>query len=351
MTLNLTKPIEAPADTNLQRLVVVRNKVATNAKEADNYIADLTFYGGFRNFGGLKNYIEVTTELDPNHTAEKLAEVVQDGDLVWALGGDTTATDTASFLSLKGSPDAVLMFSDLGNACNAFHATVDSAIGNRPTDILRKGAISDIFPLRSRVTAPGSEEAAGPTVEEIALTILSVGAIATGAHILDLPKHRAARLRKNPKTRYPYEVYVSLAKALPRTHTLEISDLDGENVRLALDVIAAHAPRIGKAAIFDNEIFEDNFLFGTLKNKLPWNLAAGTYGLTHGTLPVERIPAGSPPISFKITDSRRNNTAMYQRDGHAKRLAKGSIVAIDQVAHHDSTRKPIKAVFATADAA
>lgn len=326
----------------MDRMVIVRNPNSSHASEWEAYRDDIIAHTSFH------NPVVIESEADPAATTDKLAHTIRDGDLVYGMGGDGLATTVAGFLGRATAPDAALMFSDLGNACNAFHATVDTTVGNRPSDIIRQGTLRSIFPLRGRVDSPASEQADAESHEHIALTIFSVGAIATGAAILDQPKHRQAWLRNNPHTRYPYEVFISLAKVLPRTRTLEISDVDGSHERLALEILAAHAPRIGKAALFNSEISDDSYLFGTMKNKLPWHLLPAMHQLTKGTFPVERIPAGAAPIAFKLTESRRNRHAMYEVDGEAKRLALGSVVAIDQVAYGDATHRPIQAVFARA---
>lgn len=329
-----------PAIADLQRMVILENTHATGAANAVALKDDLKENSPF------KTPVVRSSLKNPADTLEMLGETMEDGDLLYLLTGDGTANTVAQLAGAAGAPKFATMFGPLGNARNNYKATIAADLrGQAPSKILAQAAIESILPLRARVEGDD-------TYTRLALSIISVGAIATGAAVLEEPKHRNSWLRRNEHTRYPYEIFLSLFKTLPQTRTLEVSDVDGSHVRPQLDIFAAHAPEIGKAASFDASMTAEDFLIGTMKNRAPWNMGLGMLQLMRGTFPVEQHRAGDAPVKFQLTDSKKNRRAMIQFDGEPLVLALSSIVSIDQPDYHDATHRPIAAITAgTAQAA
>ena len=320
-----------------ERLVVLENRFTTGAGMAAALKDDIVQNSRFSHPKVL------ASRENPADTLNELGENLRDGDLLYLLTGDGVGNTVAQFAGDQDAPQFATMFGPLGNARNNYKATVGEKYRDlSPSRLLSLGDTDPIWPLRARVEGPQSYTRLG-------LSIISVGAIATGAAVLEEPKHRNNRLRKNEHTRYPYEIYLSLFKALPKTRTLEVADENGGNVRPLLDLFAAHAPEIGKAASFDHAMTDEEFLLGTIKDRAPWHLGLGMLRLMRGNFPVEHRKPGQEAASFRLTHSRHNKTAMIQFDGEPQALAMGSTVSLDQVGPEDATHRAVAAVTVRED--
>lgn len=314
---------------DLERLVYLRNPVATNARDWQRDIDDFVERTHF------KRPVILDTEPQAVATAEKLAGTVQDGDLVYVHSGDGGISDAAQFLGHPGAPTATaLMASEAGDARNFRQATIDNRWNGQPSEAWKHSSISTVYPLR--VSVEGLH-----TYTRLALTVAGAGAMAAGAEALDA--HRDSRWRQNPHTRLAYQMLVSLT-TLPKLQELELHDASGTPIS-ALEIMAVNAPRIAKLFKFDTQVDEPEFLVGGIKSKHLREVVDSLRQMQKGTLPVKRLPANGPSVSFRLAETEANSHARIHFDGNAMELAPGSTVTIDQVSSQTSHR-PISTIVA-----
>lgn len=316
---------------DLERLVVAVNPVATNAGKWEQYADD------FGNIPKFRRRHVITTEPKAEDTVDKLANELQDGDLLYVWSGDGGTNDVIQYLGQADAPAVGLMASEAGDARNFRKATIHNIWDGRPSEALRRGEFAAAYPMRLIVEGPES-------YTDLALTVAGIGAMAAGAYLLDAPEHRNHPLRQNPHTRLLYQKYLAL-KTLPHIHELQLSDAH-EQPMTAAEVMAVNAPDIAKEFKFDTQIDAPDFLVGIIRSAGTYHLIKAINKMRHGKLPVRRISNNAESVSFQLTDVAANQQAYIHVDGKARLLAPGSRVTIGQVRQRDATHRPISTVTA-----
>ncbi|HET9174334.1 MAG TPA: hypothetical protein VFN56_03570 [Candidatus Saccharimonadales bacterium] len=314
---------------DLERLVVLVNPVTTNANMWQQHVDDFAEIPKFR-----KPHI-ITTEQKTEDTVDKMAHDVREGDLIYVWSGDGGTNDAIQFVGSREAPNVGVMASEAGDARNFRKATIDDVWDGRPSEVLKHGRFTSVCPLRTRVEGRDN-------YTQLALTVVGIGAMATGAEILDEPKHRNHPLRQNLHTRLLYQKYLAL-KALPKIHDLHVEDSSGEPMTVA-EVMAVNAPLIAKEFKFDTQIDDPDFLVGIIRSANIIRLTRAIMSMRKAELPVCRISDETESVSFHLIDSEQNQHARIHLDGKARVLAPGSHVTIDQVTGMDRSHQPISTI-------
>lgn len=350
--MSTAESFEPSASLEGRRLVRVINLTATPNGDYKAYINDLQQETQL----DIEHAPVIITERNPKNTRAKLWHELRPGDLIHAECSDgTIREDILPIMANPSAPsDLVLMTSLIGNAKNNHKAAVPKKYWLRPSDIIKYGRPATIYPLRTYIFQPESEQddRAASVETELAVAIASIGGIATGAAALEAPLQRS---RRSDLKRYAHRLFGSGAaelatllydtgvslRSLKNIHDIEYA-VHPHGLEASIAEAFVNARKVAKVARFKKaDLLQPGFEYGTIgPGKLNQYLAMGRLML--GTMPTETIhPGVGHRLHFRLASHQAAN---MEHDGDPRRLRAGSSVDVDQVFWGDPTHRPIDVV-------